>query len=77
MSGITVYVYLDSMGIESLFAQTTERLEIELKKSDEDASTRKASAKVCLNKLASLFGIDLGANAELGKTNKQIEQSSH
>ncbi len=70
------YIYLDKEGIKSLFAQTVDRLETELRKSTETDVTEKAGAKFGLGKaIASLLGIEIGAKVEKSKASKLLEEA--
>jgi hypothetical protein len=70
------YLYLDSAGVESLFAQTVDRVEIELVESTKKTTEEKSSAKLGLgNALAALIGIKADASLEAAKAKTQLEQA--
>ncbi len=71
-----VYIYLDKNGIESLFAQTADRVEVEIRTSTEKATNKKAGAKFGLGKaIAALLGIEAGTEVEASKASKQLEEA--
>lgn len=71
-----VYIYLDRDGIESLFAQTVDRVEVEIRQSTENAANEKAGAQIGLGKaLAALLGIEIGARVEASKASKQLQEA--
>ena len=70
-----VYIYLDKDGIESLFAQTSQRLETELKEISETSRNEKVGGKLGIGKaLAVLLGIEIGVDAETSKGRKGVEE---
>jgi hypothetical protein len=71
-----VFVYLDTNGIESLFAQTVDRIETEIRTSLEEGRDNKVGGKLGLGKaIAVLLGIELGASLETSKASKKLEEA--
>jgi hypothetical protein len=71
-----VYIYLDRSGIESLYAQKTERLEIELVQIRSTEGRAKAGVAVGFGSLlTSLLGVKLGAETELERARGYIDEA--
>ncbi len=71
-----VFMYLDMNGIESLFAQTVDRIETEIRTSLEQGTDNKTGGKFGLGKaIAVLLGVELGANLETSKASKKTRRS--
>jgi hypothetical protein len=72
-----VYIYLDPQGLESLYAQTVDRLEVELVRSQSKQGGTEVGAKVGFgNWLFTLLGLkEAGAEAKVQSTRGQIEES--
>jgi hypothetical protein len=68
-----VYMYLDAAGIESLFAQTVDRVETEFQQSIKKGLKGGASVKFGIGKgLAALLGLDAGAKLEAERTKTEL-----
>jgi hypothetical protein len=72
-----VYIYLDSEGIESLYAQTTDRVELELTRSRSKENRGDVGIKAGFGNLfTALLGLkEAGAETKLGTTRGQIEEA--
>jgi len=72
-----MYIYLDSDGIDSLYAQTVERLETELTQSQEHDKSGKIKANIGIGKLlGAMIGlVDIGAETELSISGKQVNEA--
>lgn len=72
-----MYIYLDSEGIDSLYAQTVEKLETEFTQSQEHEKSGKVKANIGIGKsLGVMLGlVDLGAETELYLNGKQISEA--
>jgi hypothetical protein len=71
-----VFWYLDRDGIESLFAQTVDRVETEIRESAEQSVTKKGGAKLGLGKaIAALLGLEVGAELEASNANKRLQET--
>jgi hypothetical protein len=72
-----MYIYLDSDGIESLYAQTVERLETELTQSREHDKSGTVKANIGIGRLlGSMIGlVDMGAATELSISGKQVNEA--
>jgi hypothetical protein len=72
-----VYIYVDSDGIDGLYAQTTDRVELELTRSRSEENHGDVGIKAgfgCL--FTALLGLkDAGAETNLGTTRRQIEEA--
>ncbi len=73
------YLYLDATGVEGLLAQTVDRLESESSTSVERAGTGKAGVTGKLKSflLKALGGPELEVNAEVGVSQKNVQQQKH
>jgi len=67
-----VYVYLDPVGIDSLFAQTVDEIVDEFRRVGERTTKLGTKLKAAL---AILFGIDLSSEAEFSHINKKAEET--
>jgi hypothetical protein len=68
-----VYMYLDVAGIESLFAQTVDRVETEFQQSIKKGLKGGASVKFSIGKgFAALLGLDAGAKLEAERTKTEL-----
>lgn len=68
------YIYLDTDGIESLYAQTVDRLEVELVQSQERGKAGKLTAKLGVGALLGRLA-EIGADTEVSLTGKQIREA--
>lgn len=66
-----VYVYLDSKGIDTLFAQTVDEVVDEIKRSGDQTTGMKTRFKAALN---ILFGAEASAEGELSSVNRKAEE---
>jgi hypothetical protein len=66
-----VYIYMDSAGIDSLFAQTTERLETQVVTEKENALAGKVGLGAAFK---ALFFANANASAELSASGRKMEQ---
>jgi hypothetical protein len=70
-----VFIYLDEGGIQSLLAQTVERLEVESTKSSERSRENKAAARGSLGNIAALFGLNLGVDVGRAISRKDLDDA--
>jgi hypothetical protein len=69
-----VYLYLDVPGIESLFAQTVDRVETEFTESRKKGSKDSAGVKLGIGKaIATLLGLEAGAKLDTEKTRSNLQ----
>lgn len=74
MSEPYAYIYFDTDGVESLYAQTVDRLETEFVQTRERGGSGKITGKAGLGKLLSaLLGVDIAAEAEASLLRKHID----
>jgi hypothetical protein len=70
------YLYLDVFGIESLFAQTVDRVETEFTESHKAGSKDGAGVKFGIGKgVAALLGFDAGAKLDTEKTRSNLSST--
>jgi hypothetical protein len=73
---LRAYFYLDVRGIESLYAQTTERVETELVETHKKTKQEKIDMKLGLGRLiGALFGLDVGVTTGFEALQGRIEES--
>jgi hypothetical protein len=71
-----VYLYLDSAGIDSLFAQTVERVETEFSESRKTGIKDSAGVKFGLGKaIVALLGLQASAKLDMEKMRSKLESS--
>src|SRR5687768_8807110 len=72
-----MYIYLDTDGIDSLYAQTVDRLEIEFTQSHEHDKSGKVKGNVGIGRLlGTIIGlVDIGAETELSISGKQVNEA--
>jgi len=72
-----MYIYLDADGIDSLYAQTVDRLETEFTQSQERDKSGKVKANIGIGKLlGTMLGlVEAGAETELSISGKRIEEA--
>lgn len=72
-----MYIYLDADGIDSLYAQTVDRLETEFTQSQERDKSGKVKANIGIGKLlGTMLGlVEVGAETELSIGGKRIEEA--
>jgi hypothetical protein len=72
-----MYIYLDADGIDSLYAQTVDRLETEFTQSQERDKSGKIKANMGIGKLLGvMLGlVEVGAETELSISGKRIEEA--
>jgi hypothetical protein len=71
-----VYLYLDALGIESLFAQTVDRVETEFTESRKTGSKDGAGVKLGIGKgIAALLGFEAGAKLDTEKTRSNLQST--
>lgn len=72
-----MYIYLDTDGIDSLYAQTVDRLEIEFTQSHERDKSGKVKGNIGIGKLlGTIIGLaDIGAETELSISGKQVNEA--
>jgi hypothetical protein len=71
-----VFLYLDKKGIESLFAQTVDRVETEFTESHKKASKDSAGVKIGIGKaIAALLGLEASAKLDTEKTRSNLQST--
>jgi hypothetical protein len=71
-----VYLYLDVPGIESLFAQTVDRVEMEFTESRKKGSKHSAGVKLGIGKaIATLLGLEASAKLDTEKTRSNLQST--
>lgn len=72
-----MYIYLDSDGIDSLYAQTVDRLETEFTQSQERDKSGKLKANIGIGKLLGIMLglVEVGAETEVSISGKQINEA--